>query len=232
MTTWKRGRELLARRIRAQIIALEDFWELLRVERPARVPGTGVFMTSNAEGAPPALLQNFLLNRVVHQEVILLTIVTTEQPRVLPNERVSVQGMEYGFKRVIGRYGFMEQPDIPALLMEHHVLSSSDRALHVFPGSRNRSAGRRRRDGTVEAAPVRLHDEKFTACVHVLQRAAAPGHGNRLADPFLNCPSKRRPLRSVSCQWLMGTSHRLAISVPCGRTTASCSAVPWSSNPR
>ncbi|HEY3497865.1 MAG TPA: KUP/HAK/KT family potassium transporter, partial [Polyangiaceae bacterium] len=52
MTTWKRGRELLARRIRAQIVPLEDFWELLRVERPARVPGTGVFMTSNAEGAP------------------------------------------------------------------------------------------------------------------------------------------------------------------------------------
>jgi KUP system potassium uptake protein len=134
MTTWKRGRELLARRIRSQIIALEDFWELLRVERPARVPGTGVFMTSNAEGAPPALMQNFLLNRVVHQEVILLTIVTTEQPRVLPNERVSVQGMEYGFKRVIGRYGFMDQPDIPALLMEHHILSSSVEHCTFFLG--------------------------------------------------------------------------------------------------
>ncbi len=123
MTTWKRGRELLGQRIRTQIIPLEDFWELLRVELPARVPGAGVFMTSNAEGAPPALMQNFLLNRVVHQEVILLTILTTEQPRVLPNERVSVEDMKDGFKRVVARYGFMEQPDIPVLLTEHHIPS-------------------------------------------------------------------------------------------------------------
>jgi KUP system potassium uptake protein len=121
MTTWKRGRELLGQRIRAQIVPLDDFYELLRVELPARVPGTGVFMTSNAEGAPPALMQNFLLNRVVHQEVILLTIVTTEQPRVTPSERVSVATLQDGFKRVIARYGFMEQPDIPALLEQERI---------------------------------------------------------------------------------------------------------------
>jgi KUP system potassium uptake protein len=134
MTTWKRGRELLGRRIRAQIIPLEDFWELLRVERPARVPGTGVFMTSNAEGAPPALMQNFLLNRVVHQEVILLTILITEQPRVLPHERLSVEEMKDGFKRVVARYGFMEQPDIPVLLTESHVLSSPIEHCTFFLG--------------------------------------------------------------------------------------------------
>jgi KUP system potassium uptake protein len=134
MTTWKRGRELLARRIRDQIIPLDDFWELLRVELPARVPGTGVFMTTNAQGAPPALMQNFLLNRVVHQEVILLTIITTEQPRVLPHERVSVEVMKDGFKRVIARYGFMEQPDIPALLTEHDIPSSPIEHCTFFLG--------------------------------------------------------------------------------------------------
>jgi KUP system potassium uptake protein len=121
MTTWKRGRELLGRRIRSQIVPLEDFWELLRVELPARVPGAGVFMTSNAEGAPPALMQNFLLNRVVHQEVVLLTIVTTEEPRVDAAQRVAVEELANGFKRAIARYGFMEQPDIPALLSDNHV---------------------------------------------------------------------------------------------------------------
>ena len=121
MTTWNRGRELLGQRIRAQIVPLEDFYELLRVERPARVPGTGVFMTSNAEGAPPALMQNFLLNRAVHQEVILLTIVTTEQPRVTPDERVRVEDLQEGFKRVVARYGFMEQPDIPKLLTDERI---------------------------------------------------------------------------------------------------------------
>jgi KUP system potassium uptake protein len=134
MTTWRRGRELLARRIRAQIIPIEDFWELLRVERPARVPGTGVFMTSNAEGAPPALMQNFLLNRVVHREVILLTVITTEQARVLPHERVSVEELKHGFKRVIARYGFMEQPDVPALLERHRLLGSAIEHCTFFLG--------------------------------------------------------------------------------------------------
>jgi KUP system potassium uptake protein len=121
MTTWKRGRELLGQRIRSQIVPLDDFFELLRVERPARVPGTGVFMTSNAEGAPPALMQNFLLNRVVHQQVILLTVVTTEQARVLDHERFTIEDLREGFKRVVVRYGFMDQPDIPAVLEQSHV---------------------------------------------------------------------------------------------------------------
>jgi KUP system potassium uptake protein len=134
MTTWKRGRELLGERIRSQIVPLEDFWELLRVELPARVPGTAVFMTSNPEGTPPALMQNFLLNRVVHQEVILLTIVTTERPRVDASERVSAEALQDGFKRVVARYGFMEQPDIPALLTESGLLGSSIEHCTFFLG--------------------------------------------------------------------------------------------------
>jgi KUP system potassium uptake protein len=134
MTTWKRGRELLGARIRARIIPLEDFWELLRVERPARVPGTGVFMTSNAEGAPPALMQNFLLNRVVHREVILLTISMTERPRVPARERVTIEELSDGFTRIIARYGFMEQPDIPALLTEHRIPRSPVEHCTFFLG--------------------------------------------------------------------------------------------------
>jgi KUP system potassium uptake protein len=118
MTTWKRGRELLGRRIREQIVPLDDFFELMRIERPARVPGSAVFMTSNAEGTPPAMMQNFLLNRVVHQSVILLTVITTEEARVNLSERVTVSELDQGFVRVVARYGFMEQPDIPALLEE------------------------------------------------------------------------------------------------------------------
>jgi KUP system potassium uptake protein len=134
MLTWKRGREILGQRIRVQIVPLEDFWELLRVERPARVPGAGVFMTSNADGAPPALMQNFLLNRVVHQEVVLLTVVTTEQPRVPDAERVTVEELEHGFKRVIARYGFMEQPDVPALLAKEGVCSAPIEHCTFFLG--------------------------------------------------------------------------------------------------
>ena len=121
MTTWKKGRELLGQRMREQMIPLEDFFELMRIERPARVPGTSVFMVSNPEGTPPALMQNFTHNRVVHQQVILLTVITTEQPRVMPDERVKVEDLPEGFRRVVARYGFMEQPDIPQLLEERHL---------------------------------------------------------------------------------------------------------------
>ena len=121
MTTWNKGRELLGTRIRAQIIPLSDFFELIRIERPARVPGTAVFMTSNPEGTPPALMQNFRLNYVLHQRVILLSIVTTEHPFVSIEERVTSEQLPEGFMRVVARYGFMEQPDVPELLEERHI---------------------------------------------------------------------------------------------------------------
>ncbi len=116
MTTWQRGRSLLGERIRANIVPLVDLYELIRVERPARVPGTAVFMTSNAEGTPPALMHNFRHNRVLHEQNVLLTIVTEEVSRVSPGERLTVQQLEEGFLRVVARYGFMEEADIPALL--------------------------------------------------------------------------------------------------------------------
>jgi KUP system potassium uptake protein len=116
MSTWKRGRQLLGRRMLEGIVPLQDFYELLRVERPARVPGTAVFMASNLEGAPPALMQNFLHNRAVHQRVVLLTVVTQEVARVSEQERFQLSELQDGFIRLIVNYGFMEQPDIPQLL--------------------------------------------------------------------------------------------------------------------
>lgn len=113
--TWKRGRELLAERFREQLVPLEDFFELLRVERPARVPGLSIYMTSNANGTPPALLQNFTHNRIVHQSVALLTITVEEVPRV-DDGRFTVEELTDGFFRVQARYGFMETPNVPELL--------------------------------------------------------------------------------------------------------------------
>jgi KUP system potassium uptake protein len=116
MTTWKRGREILAERFREQMVPLSDFFELFRVEFPARVPGTAVYMTSNAIGTPPALMTNFLHNRAVHQSVVLLTVITEEVARVAIEDRVEVEHMDEGFHRVVARYGFMETPNIPGLL--------------------------------------------------------------------------------------------------------------------
>jgi KUP system potassium uptake protein len=116
MTTWKRGRELLGERIKTQLVPLEDFFEIMRIERPARVPGSAVFMTSNPEGTPPALMHNFHHNRVVHEQVILLTLVTEEVARVDESERVQVEDLGEGFVRIIAHFGFIEIPDIPELL--------------------------------------------------------------------------------------------------------------------
>ena len=115
-TTWRRGRALLYERFLERVVPLEDFFELMLVEIPARVPGTAVFMTGNSDGTPPALLQNFLHNRVVHEHVVLLTIVTEQVARVPPEERVRVEDLKNGFRRAVARFGFMETPDIPRLL--------------------------------------------------------------------------------------------------------------------
>lgn len=137
MTTWRRGRAILGERVRARIVPLEDFYELVHVERPARVPGTAVFMTGNSSGTPPALLQNFQHNRALHSLNVLLTVQTEEVPRVPAEERVTVEvlralecerreGDREGdervrFVRVVARYGFTERPDVPAMLAEARV---------------------------------------------------------------------------------------------------------------
>jgi KUP system potassium uptake protein len=116
MTTWYRGRALLAKRVQDNMVPLDDFLELLRVEPTARVPGTAVFMTSNPSGTPPALMNNFLHNHTVHARVLLLTIVVEEASRVDNRERVRVEDVKDGFTRIVAHYGFMESPDVVALL--------------------------------------------------------------------------------------------------------------------
>jgi len=121
MTTWKRGRQQLGERMRSRIVPLTDFFAGIDAGDPARAPGTAVFMSSNPAGTPPALLQNFLHNHVVHERVILLTIVTEESARVADTERVEVEELGHGFVRVIAHYGFMEEPDIRAVLARPDV---------------------------------------------------------------------------------------------------------------
>ena len=116
MTTWRKGRAMVGERIMSQIVSIEDFFEVLRVERIVRVPGTAVYMTSNPEGTPAALMLNSQHHRAVHERVVLLTILTEEVPRVRDSSRLQSEELREGFVRVIARYGFMETPDVPALL--------------------------------------------------------------------------------------------------------------------
>jgi KUP system potassium uptake protein len=136
MLSWKRGREILAARFREQLLPLDDFFDLMRVDIPARVPGTAVFMTSTRDGTPPAMLHNFIHNRVVHQHIVLLTVVTSDSARVAETDRFQLEAMPHGFVRVIGRYGFMEQPDAPQLLHDAGVIGSVEHVT-FFLGREN-----------------------------------------------------------------------------------------------
>ncbi|KFE60779.1 potassium transporter Kup [Hyalangium minutum] len=117
MTTWKRGREILGAKMRAASMDLKDLLESLQgAHPPLRVPGTAVFMTSHPEGTPSALLHNLKHNKVLHEQVVLLTILFEDVPHVPPEERVEVEKLEQGFIRVIARYGFMDSPNVPDIL--------------------------------------------------------------------------------------------------------------------
>ncbi|HSE28196.1 MAG TPA: KUP/HAK/KT family potassium transporter, partial [Gemmatimonadales bacterium] len=83
---------------------------------PTRVPGTAVFMTSDPEGIPAVLLHHLKHNKVLHERVLLMSVMTEAVPRVAEEGRESLRDLGHGFHQVVARYGFMETPDVPALL--------------------------------------------------------------------------------------------------------------------
>jgi KUP system potassium uptake protein len=136
MTTWKRGREILGGRMRRGTIRFVDFIAQLHTDNLVRVPGTAVFMYSNPEGTPPALLHNLQHNGVLHDRVIILCVNTKEIPNVPRRERVEVLKLENGFYRVILHYGFMEDPNVPRdlALARHHGLEIEPEEVSYFLG--------------------------------------------------------------------------------------------------
>jgi KUP system potassium uptake protein len=116
MTTWKRGRQILAARLSARSIPIEAFLARIREHPPVRVPGTAVFMTAQPHGTPPALTHNLRYNKVLHDTVVVLSVQTQTVPHVPDDERVAVTPLGDGLFEVAVRYGFMEDPDVPAAL--------------------------------------------------------------------------------------------------------------------
>jgi KUP system potassium uptake protein len=117
LTTWAKGRQLMIARMNEASLPMEIF---IKSAAPsaARVPGTAVFMTSSASGVPHALLHNLKHNKVLHERVILLTVRIEDVPYVTPEKRLEVRDYGSGFFRVILRYGFMEEIDVPAALAQ------------------------------------------------------------------------------------------------------------------
>jgi len=117
MTTWRRGRAILGARMMERAFPLDKFLERVTAEVPVRVSGTAVFLSGSGKGTPPALFHNFEHNKVLHEQVLLLTVKTEQAPHVTESDRVVVDPLPFaGFYRVTIRYGFMEDPEIPSAL--------------------------------------------------------------------------------------------------------------------
>jgi KUP system potassium uptake protein len=116
MSTWKRGRRVLAARLEETSLPLDLFLPDLETNELPRVPGTAVFLTTDPRGTPLALLHNIKHNKVAHEHTIFLSLITEDVPYVPREEAVTVKPLGQGFFRVVAHHGFMEVPDVPALL--------------------------------------------------------------------------------------------------------------------
>lgn len=116
MTTWKRGRELLVGRLDEVALPLPLFIASLSAQPPHRVQGTAVFLCARADAVPHALLHNLLHNQVLHQQVVMLTVLIADHPHVPLAQRFSVEDAGSGFFRVILHFGYMDEPNVPHAL--------------------------------------------------------------------------------------------------------------------
>ncbi|HEY0442250.1 MAG TPA: potassium transporter Kup [Xanthobacteraceae bacterium] len=114
--TWRRGTTLLGNKTRRTEIPLETLINSLEKKPPHVVPGTAVFLTSAPDFAPTALLHNLKHNKVLHEHNVVLTVITTDTPRVPEEDRVRITHVTPRFSRVALRYGFMETPNVPKAL--------------------------------------------------------------------------------------------------------------------
>jgi KUP system potassium uptake protein len=136
LTTWKTGRQIVAKRLTARAVPIEDFLAAVAKTSPARVSGTAVFMTAQPRGTPPALAHNVRYNKVLHEHVVTLLITTKPVPHVPPEEQVTVKALGHGLFDVRVSYGFMEDPNVPEALVNacQHGLELDEDDVTYFLG--------------------------------------------------------------------------------------------------
>ncbi len=118
MWTWTRGSQILSAKSKKDSLPLTDLIEMLRARPPHRSPGTAIFLTSDPDVAPVALMHNLKHNKVLHEKNVILTVRTTDRPRVHESERVLIEPINDDFKKITLSYGFMESPVVPRALSQ------------------------------------------------------------------------------------------------------------------
>ncbi len=116
MTTWKKGRNELYRKLIGARFPIDSFLSELPRNRIPRVPGTAVFMTLSPEGTPPTLLHHIKHNHVLHEKVILLSVIFKDSPTVPDDKQIQLNDLGQGFYRVEAFYGFMQKPNVPEVM--------------------------------------------------------------------------------------------------------------------
>ncbi|MEM7135832.1 MAG: KUP/HAK/KT family potassium transporter [Myxococcota bacterium] len=118
MATWRRGRVLLHEKRKAAMVDVDTLVQRVKERQPYRPKGTAVFVSKDPTGIPATLMQNLERNNVLHQQVILATIVIEEVPRVPSSDRLTLEELPLNITRVVGHYGFIQTPNLPVLLDE------------------------------------------------------------------------------------------------------------------
>ncbi len=140
MWTWTRGAQILTDKTRRDSVPLVDLMEILRARAPHRAPGTAIFLTSDPDMTPVALMHNLKHNKVLHERNVVLTVRTVETPRVNDEDRVRTEAINADFKKVEIFYGFMESPNVPkalAILRKQQGLKFDIMATSFFLGRRS-----------------------------------------------------------------------------------------------
>jgi KUP system potassium uptake protein len=163
MSTWKKGRVRLSEIVRENTLPLDLFLTDITKRRPQRVPGIAVFLTSAPGGAPPVLLHHLKHNKVLHEKVMLLSVMGQEIPQVPEGDRVRCRDLGEGFYEVMAHYGFMETPDVPSVLQSLALQGGDGAKMPVeimttsfYLGRETLIlvAGRRKKTKTPRAAPA------------------------------------------------------------------------------
>lgn len=118
MSTWRRGGELLAQQTDKEAKSIDELVHDLASSETARVPGTAIFLTPRLRNTPPSLFHHIERDHALQQQVVLLTVLTEGVPRTRGEERVQLEDLDNGFFRVILRYGYMQQPNVPSELAQ------------------------------------------------------------------------------------------------------------------
>ena len=125
MSTWWRGRQIVRKNSNEGAMPLKLFVDSIAMSPPHKVAGTGIFMTASPNGVPNAMLHNLKHNKVLHERVIILSVVIEDIPFVPKEDYVWIEDMNHGFWKITGHFGFKETPDIPKMLSDCKLQSMS-----------------------------------------------------------------------------------------------------------